>query len=242
MVRDGVLTVPPEYLLLELIDRVVRTPLMTFCHTMAVSCGSAVTTQFITTELPTVTDGTMLAVTDGTSVNITKTICHTHIKEEMIVFERTSLSRPGSQLLHVQYIKVSVMSRFRNCYMVGVYFNTWYITTIQFICMGCRVGSWIYYYLCNQYQSPLKMQVQIPLIARCIRYISDKVCQWLMAGQWFSPGIPVSSTNKTDSHYINEILLKVSLNIITLILAIPFICDKDQATDEMHIHWKHWHC
>jgi hypothetical protein len=63
-----------------------------------------------------------------------------------------------------------------------------------------------------------------------------------MAGQWFSPGIPVSSTNKTDSHYINEILLKVSLNIITLILAIPFICDKDQATNEMHIHWKHWHC
>jgi hypothetical protein len=31
---------------------------------------------------------------------------------------------------------------------------------------------------------------------------------------WFSPGIPVSSTNKTDCHDITEILLKVALNTI----------------------------
>ena len=31
----------------------------------------------------------------------------------------------------------------------------------------------------------------------------------------FSPGNPVSSTNKTDHHKINEILLKVALNTIT---------------------------
>ena len=42
----------------------------------------------------------------------------------------------------------------------------------------------------------------------------DKVCQWLAAGQRFSPGTPVSSTNKTDSHNITEILLKVALNTI----------------------------
>jgi hypothetical protein len=35
-----------------------------------------------------------------------------------------------------------------------------------------------------------------------------------MAGQWFSPGTPVSSTNKTDCHDITEILLKVALNTI----------------------------
>ena len=35
-------------------------------------------------------------------------------------------------------------------------------------------------------------------------------------GWWFSPGTPVSSTNKTDRHYIPEILLKVALNNITL--------------------------
>ena len=37
--------------------------------------------------------------------------------------------------------------------------------------------------------------------------LCDKVCQWLGAGQWFSPGIPVSS-NKTDHHNITEMLLK----------------------------------
>ena len=35
-----------------------------------------------------------------------------------------------------------------------------------------------------------------------------------MMGQWFSPGIPVSSTKKTDRHDITEILLKVALNNI----------------------------
>jgi hypothetical protein len=35
----------------------------------------------------------------------------------------------------------------------------------------------------------------------------------LATGQWFSPGIPVSSTNKTDRHDIAEILLKVALQL-----------------------------
>ena len=41
-----------------------------------------------------------------------------------------------------------------------------------------------------------------------------KVCQWLVAGWWFSLGTPVSSSNKTDGHDISEILLKVVLNNI----------------------------
>ena len=41
-------------------------------------------------------------------------------------------------------------------------------------------------------------------------------CQWLATGQWFSPGPPVSSTNKTDFYYITEILLQVTLNNIKL--------------------------
>ena len=42
----------------------------------------------------------------------------------------------------------------------------------------------------------------------------DKVCQWLVTGQWFSPCAPVSSTNKTDHGDITEIMLKVALNTI----------------------------
>ena len=41
-----------------------------------------------------------------------------------------------------------------------------------------------------------------------------KVCQWLMAGLWFSSCTPISSTNKTDCHDITKILLKVALNTI----------------------------
>jgi hypothetical protein len=42
--------------------------------------------------------------------------------------------------------------------------------------------------------------------------VCDKVCQWLATGRWFSPGTPISSTNKTDRHGITEILLKVVIN------------------------------
>jgi hypothetical protein len=45
--------------------------------------------------------------------------------------------------------------------------------------------------------------------------LCDKVCQWLAAGRWFSLSNLVSSTNKTEPHYITEILLKVALNTIT---------------------------
>jgi hypothetical protein len=46
--------------------------------------------------------------------------------------------------------------------------------------------------------------------------LCDQVCQCLAAGRWFSPGNPVSSTNKADLHDISEILLKVALNTINL--------------------------
>ena len=35
-----------------------------------------------------------------------------------------------------------------------------------------------------------------------------------MTGRWFSPGTPVSSTNKSNRHDITEILLKGALNTI----------------------------
>jgi hypothetical protein len=60
-------------------------------------------------------------------------------------------------------------------------------------------GSWIYNYLCNQCLSLLMLWVWISIRARCIT-LCDKVCQWLATGRWFSPGTPVSSTNKTDHH------------------------------------------
>ena len=42
--------------------------------------------------------------------------------------------------------------------------------------------------------------------------LCDKVCQWHVAGLWFSLGTQVSSSNKTDCHDMTEILLKVVSN------------------------------
>jgi hypothetical protein len=76
-------------------------------------------------------------------------------------------------------------------------------------------GSWIYNYLSNQYLSPLTLWVRIPLRQGVLdTTLCDKVCQWLTAGRWLSPGTPVSSTNKTDRHDITGILLEVALNFI----------------------------
>ena len=50
--------------------------------------------------------------------------------------------------------------------------------------------------------------------------LCDKVCQWLPAGRWFSSCIPVSSTNKTDRHEINEIILNVTWNTMNPTLCI----------------------
>ena len=74
-----------------------------------------------------------------------------------------------------------------------------------------------YNYLCNRCLSLLKLWVRF-LLRRGVldTTFCDKVCQWLAAGRWFSPSTPVSSTNKTDRHDINIILLKVALNTIIL--------------------------
>ena len=81
---------------------------------------------------------------------------------------------------------------------------------------GCDrmvVGFTNYLHVCNQCLSPLMLWVRISIKARCTT-LCDKVCQWLATGRWFSPGPPVSSTNKTDHHDITEILLKMALNTI----------------------------
>jgi hypothetical protein len=81
------------------------------------------------------------------------------------------------------------------------------------------VWWWIYNYLCNQYLSTLTLRVQILQREDVLdTTLCENVCQWLAAGQWFSPGTPVSFTSKTDRHDKTEILLKVALNAITLTL------------------------
>ena len=64
---------------------------------------------------------------------------------------------------------------------------------------------------------PITTKVRISLMRAVLdTTLCDKDCQWLATGWWFSSGTPVSSTIKTDRHDITEIVLKVSLNTITL--------------------------
>jgi len=47
----------------------------------------------------------------------------------------------------------------------------------------------VYNYLCNQCLSPLTLWVLIPLRRGVLNAtLYNKVCQWLAAGRWFSPG------------------------------------------------------
>jgi len=83
---------------------------------------------------------------------------------------------------------------------------------------SCSYTSWIYNYLCNQRLSLSTLWVRTPLNRGVLdTTLCDNVCHWLAADRLFSPGTPVSSTNKTDRHDINEILLNMALNTITII-------------------------
>jgi len=101
-------------------------------------------------------------------------------------------------------------------------------------------GSWVSNYLCSQCLSSLTLWVLIPLRWGVLdTSIWDKVCQWLAAGRWFSPGIPISSTNKTDRHNITEILLKVELNTINLKNLKPSMSGTDSVRT-CFLHQQNW--
>ena len=66
---------------------------------------------------------------------------------------------------------------------------------------------------------PLTLWVRIPLRRGVLHTtLYDEACQWLVTCRRFSLGTPVSSTNKTDHHYITEMLLQVALGSILLLL------------------------
>ena len=61
--------------------------------------------------------------------------------------------------------------------------------------------------------------------------LCDKVCHWLVADPWFSPGTLISSTNETDRHDITEILLKVTLRTITPNSSSTYNTDRHDITE-----------
>jgi hypothetical protein len=72
-------------------------------------------------------------------------------------------------------------------------------------------GRCVYNYLCNQYLSPLKSRSNNTTLC-------DKVCQWLVADQWFSLATLVTSTSKTDDPGCQVILYSYIFRILLYFL------------------------
>ena len=97
------------------------------------------------------------------------------------------------------YIKIKRLLRKRLWWWSSYGTCRWFVTTYAISA---------YHHLSCEFESRSWRRVLVTTLC-------DKVCQWPARSRWFSPGIPVSSNNKTDRHDITEILLNVALNTIT---------------------------
>jgi len=62
-----------------------------------------------------------------------------------------------------------------------------------------------------------------------------------VTGWWFSPGTPVSSSNKTDRHDIAEILLNLALNPLTINITHNYLSWLGIFGRELSQHYKMIH-
>jgi hypothetical protein len=73
--------------------------------------------------------------------------------------------------------------------------------------------------------------------AYSIQHYVINFCQWLATGQCFSPGTPVSMTNKTDCHDITGIMLKGELNALALIFISLTLHSGNMQNNRSHSYW-----
>jgi hypothetical protein len=79
---------------------------------------------------------------------------------------------------------------------------------------------WIGNFLCNYCLLPLTLRVRIPLRRGVLdATLCDNLCQWLVAGRWFSPGTPVSSNYIIELRY--EIISLISFCFKAFVEKIP---------------------
>ena len=115
-------------------------------------------------------------------------------------------------------------SKYKNGYShkVGLIF-VWvcfkFDISLSFIVCGALVDQWVRSLDLTTHTSlsPIRRGfapgfVNYKKVCTRLAAASDKVYQLLAHGRWFSLGHPASSTTKTGSHDIAEILLKMALN------------------------------
>ena len=86
--------------------------------------------------------------------------------------------------------------------MITFHTCMFYACTYRLILFGCDRDQMVlvvgftttYICICNQCLSPLLLWVWIPLRGGVFNTtLCDKVCQWLVVGQWFSPPIKLTA-------------------------------------------------
>jgi hypothetical protein len=96
----------------------------------------------------------------------------------------------------ISYHLRDIYSIYRYCW--NVVSSERYILHIQVLLECCII--WEIYTL---YTGAAGMLYHLRYIYSIYRCCWNIVCQWFVTGLSFSPGIPVSSTNKTDRHIFN---------------------------------------
>ena len=147
--------------------------------------------------------------------------CQIYIYDDGLILIRLSTTSPSSSEYYTKWVEDLKKP---NSSHLSKHFRK-DINTLWRSSWPWSYGSWIYNYLCNRCLCHYSCEFE-PRSWRVVidTTLCDKVCQWLTTGRWFSPGISVSTTNKTDCHDITEILLKVALNTITItpLNCVPF--------------------
>jgi hypothetical protein len=93
--------------------------------------------------------------------------------------------------------------------------TSWYaffIIKCQFFNVDISAGH--FYYL-QEVRKKVHYFVNTSITATCMSVEGShdlQLCQWLAACRWFSPGTPISSTDKTDRSEKTEILLKMAIH------------------------------
>jgi hypothetical protein len=91
---------------------------------------------------------------------------------------------------------------------------------MSFITVTWKIWYVLYVFFCGPYRDRMVVTITTTVVSSSPAhaevylvqlYVINKVCQWLAAGQWFSVGTSVSSSNKTDHHDIAEILFQTGV-------------------------------
>ena len=142
--------------------------------------------------------------------------------DELILQIRSSLCTTTCEVTNTVIIVHNIIWSYKYCHHCAQHHmklqipsslcTTSYEVTNTVIIVHNIIWSYKYRHHCAQHH----MKLQIPSSLCTTSYEVTNTKKKPITLYWFSPGTPISSTNKTDRHYVAKILLKVASNTIKL--------------------------